>query len=101
MLLNTIGKSPLGFATPYTLIRWHKLNLYTTDGNFQIDNNLVENSIRTMASGRKNNLFAGSHQAAEKSSKFYSFFEKCKRVNVTLFKWLKYVLENINDCKVK
>ncbi|EHO13004.1 hypothetical protein HMPREF9714_01121 [Myroides odoratimimus CCUG 12901] len=30
----------------------------------QIDNNLVENVIRPVAIGRKNYLFAGSHDAA-------------------------------------
>jgi transposase len=101
MLLTTVPKSPLGMAIQYTLARWHKLNIYTTDGNLQIDNNLVENSIRPIAIGRKNYLFAGSHQAAEKSAMFYSFFETCKRVNVNPYEWLKYVLENINDWKVK
>ncbi len=41
-------------ALQYTLARWDKLNVYTQDGNLRIDNNLVENSIRPVAIGRKN-----------------------------------------------
>jgi hypothetical protein len=35
--------------------------------------NLVENSIRSLALGRKNYLFAGSHEAAKDIAMFYSF----------------------------
>jgi hypothetical protein len=34
----------------------------------QIDNNLIENSIRPVALGRKNYLFAGSHEAAQQAA---------------------------------
>jgi hypothetical protein len=33
---------------------------YLNDGMLEIDNNLAENSIRPIALGRKNYLFAGS-----------------------------------------
>ena len=36
--------------------------------------NLVENSVRPVALGRKNYLFAGSHEAAQKAAMMYSFF---------------------------
>ena len=49
----------------YTRPRWKGLSAYTKHGQIEIDNNLVENSIRPLAIGRKNYLFAGSHQAAE------------------------------------
>ena len=52
-LFNSLPKSPLGMALQYTLARWQKLCIYTRDGNLRIDNNLVENSIRPVAIGRK------------------------------------------------
>ncbi len=64
-LTNSLPKSPLGIALQYTLAQWVKLKVYTTDGNLRIDNNLVENSIRPVAIGRKNYLFAANHQAAQ------------------------------------
>jgi transposase len=100
MLNTTTPKSPLGMALQYTLKRWSKLNTYTNDGNLTIDNNLVENSIRPIAIGRKNYLFAGSEQAAENSAMLYSFFATCKLYNVNPIEWLTYVLDNINDCKM-
>ena len=77
-LANSLPKSPLGQALQYTLARWDKLNVYTEDGNLRIDNNLVENSIRPVAIGRKNYLFAGNHEAAQRSAMLYSLFATCK-----------------------
>jgi transposase len=72
---------------------------YIKDGNLNIDNNLVENAIRPLAIGRKNYLFAGSHESAKNIAMYYSFFATCKKNNVNPTKWLSYVLENINDTK--
>ena len=61
----------------------------------EIDNNLVENAIRPVAQGRKNYLFAGSHQAAQRAAMIYSFFAICKKHGVNPYQWLKHTLENI------
>lgn len=99
-LLNSLPKSPLGMALQYTLARWGKLNVYVQDGNLRIDNNLVENSIRPVAIGRKNYLFAGNHEAAVRSAMLYSLFATCKLHQVNPIEWLTYVFENINDHKI-
>jgi transposase len=99
-LTSSLPKSPLGMALQYTLARWDKLNVYTLDGNLRIDNNLVENSIRPVAIGRKNYLFAGNHEAAQRSAMLYSLFATCKLHNVNPIEWLTYVFENINDHKI-
>ena len=57
----TLPKSAIGGAIAYTLTLWPRLIRYIEDGRFQIDNNLIENSIRPVTLGRKNYLFAGSH----------------------------------------
>lgn len=72
---------------------------YLKDGNLEIDNNLIENAIRPLALGRKNYLFAGSHDGAQNIAMFYSFFGTCKKHNIDPQKWLKYVIEHINDTK--
>ena len=99
-LFNSLPKSPLGMALQYTLARWQKLCIYTRDGNLRIDNNLVENSIRPVAIGRKNYLFAGNHEAATRSAMLYSLFATCKLHNINPIQWLTYVFENINDHKI-
>ena len=92
---TTLPKSPIGKAMRYSQDRWDALSAYLYDGMLEIDNNLVENAIRPVALGRKNYLFAGSHQAAQRAAMIYSFFAICKKHGVNPFQWLKYTLENI------
>ena len=96
-LTTSLPSSPLGKALHYTLSRWDKLQVFTQEGFLPIDNNLVENSIRPIAIGRKNWLFAGSHEAAQRSAMLYSLFATCKLHNVEPMQWLKEVLSKIKD----
>lgn len=97
---QVLPKSPMGKAIEYVTPLWTSLQNYLHDGNLHIDNNLIENSIRPVALGRKNYLFAGSHNGAKRSAMFYSFFASCKINNINPQRWLQYVLENIADYKV-
>jgi hypothetical protein len=90
-----LPQSAIGQALHYSLQRWDKLCLYATDGNLQIDNNLVENAIRPVAIGRKNYLFAGSHNGARRAAMLYSFLGTCKINDVNPFEWLSHVLSVI------
>ncbi|SFT11728.1 IS66 family transposase [Sphingobacterium wenxiniae] len=92
---NTLPKSQIGKAMAYAYARWDALSAYLYDGNLLIDNNLVENAIRPVALGRKNYLFAGSHEAAQRAAMIYSFFAICKKHEVNPWQWLKHTLENI------
>ncbi|MDX2305571.1 MAG: transposase, partial [Microscillaceae bacterium] len=71
------------------------------DGHLEIDNNLTENAIRPLALGRKNYLFAGSHQAAQRAAILYTFFAICKKHQVNPQAWLKHTLENINQTSIQ
>lgn len=97
MLIKLLAGNPLIKAISYTLKRWEKLCLYTTNGILQIDNNLVENSIRPVALGRKNYLFAGSHERAQDAAMLYSLFATCRLHNVNPEKWLTSLFENIKN----
>lgn len=92
---NTLPKSQIGKAMRYAMERWDKLSAYLQDGNLYIDNNATENAIRPIALGRKNYLFAGTHDAAARAGMIYSFFAICKKHEVNPFQWLKYALQNI------
>jgi len=92
-----LPQSTIGKAIHYSLSRWNKLCLYTTDGKLEIDNNLVENAIRPVAIGRKNYLFAGSHRAAQNAAMLYSFLGTCKLNNINAYNWLEDVLNRIPD----
>ncbi|KAA1242826.1 IS66 family transposase [Aquimarina sp. RZ0] len=97
--LQVLPKSGIGKAISYTLKLWAKLVAYTSDDRYEIDNNRIENTIRPLALGRKNYLFAGSHQAAQKAVMLYSFFGTCKINNVDPYTWLKDILERIPEHK--
>ena len=90
-------KSAIGLAIGYTLTLWPRLIRYIDDGRLQIDNNLIENSIRPVALGRKNYLFAGSHQAAQNAAMIYSLLATCKLNNTEPFSWLTQTLAKIPD----
>ena len=90
-----LPQSAIGQALHYSLQRWDKLMIYTTNGKLQIDNNLVENAIRPVALGRKNYLFAGSHNGARRAAMLYSFLGTCKINNVNPFDWMRDTLEKI------
>jgi len=95
--VQTLPKSPIGKALGYSIGRWNELMIYTTDGKLNIDNNPVENSIRPVAIGRKNYLFAGSHEAAQRSAMLYSLMGTCKLHGINPAIWLKNVLQRINN----
>lgn len=92
---NTLPKSQIGKAMDYAADRWDPLTEYLKDGSLKIDNNSIENAIRPVALGRKNYLFAGSHEAAQRSAMIYSFFAICKKHEVNPYQWLKHTLLNI------
>lgn len=91
-ILEVLPKSPIGKAIAYTLSRWKELTIYVTDGKLNIDNNPVENSIRPIAIGRKNYMFAGSHEAASRSAMLYSLLGTCKLQGINPQEWLKSTL---------
>lgn len=93
---EVLPKSPIGQAISYSLSRWDKLSLYTTDARLQIDNNAVERAIRPIAIGRKNYLFAGSHDGAQREAMVYSLFATCKLHDIDPYAWLKGALERMH-----
>ncbi len=92
-----LPKSAIGQAIAYTLALWPRLTRYIEQGRFNIDNNLTENSIRPVALGRKNYMFAGSHAAAQHAAIVYSLLATCKINNVEPFEWLSKTLSQISD----
>ncbi|MFU8844732.1 MAG: IS66 family transposase, partial [Bacteroidales bacterium] len=44
-------------------------------------------------------LFAGSHDAAQRTAMIYSFLGTCKQHEKNPFLWLRDALTNLPDCK--
>lgn len=96
-IMEVKPKSAIGLALAYTLKLWPRLIRYVEDGRLKIDNNLIENSIRPIALGRKNYLFAGSHESAGQIATIYSLVGTCKIRGIEPEGWLKKVLTVIPD----
>jgi transposase len=92
-----LPKSPMGEAVNYFLGRFNYVARYLQDGQLEIDNNLAENAIRPIAIGRKNYMFAGSHEGARRAAMLYSFLGTCKRNGIEPFTWLRGTLTKIQD----
>ena len=93
-------KSTIGKALEYSMKRWEELSRYISDGILHIDNNLIENEIRPIALGRKNYLFAGSHESAQRIAMIYSLLGTCKAHNVNPQQWLTKVFQELPNRKV-
>ncbi len=93
-------KSAIGKAMTYFVNQWPKLQNVLDHGMLEIDNNLIENKIRPLALGRKNYLFAGSHDGARRIAMMYTFMATCKANEVNPNDWLINVLTKINDTKL-
>lgn len=94
-LVEVLPKSTIGGAIAYTLNLWPRLIRYVENGRYQIDNNLIENAIRPIAIGRRNYLFAGSHDAAQRAAMIYSFVGTCKQLQIDPAIWLENVIERL------
>jgi len=92
--------SNYGKAVKYAMKNWGRLTRYTQNGNWNIDNNRIENTIRRVAMGRHNFLFTGNHEASQRSAMMYSFMATCKIHGVNPQKWLEWVLTRLPDCKM-
>jgi transposase len=92
---KALPKGRMSKALSYTYSLFHRLSRYHLDGRYQIDNNLIENSIRPLAIGRRNYLFCGNHDAAENAAIMYSLLGCCKACDVNPREWLTEVLTRI------
>ena len=79
----------------YTLSQWSTLEVYLQDGRVELDNNLVENTIRPTALGKKNWLFIGDAGAGQRSAIIYTVIESCRRRGLDPLSYLRDVLSRL------
>ncbi len=84
-------------AIRYTLNNQEALMRFLDDGKIEIDNNAAERSMRSIALGRKNWMFAGSDDGGSTAAIFYTIIETAKLNNVNPWLYLKKILEVIQD----
>lgn len=90
-------RSDLAIGIRYALARWTALTRYVDDGRLEIDNNAAERSLRGVALGRKNWLFAGSDQGGHRAANIYSLVETAKLNGVDPQAWLADTIARIAD----
>ena len=79
---NEPPSSDLAKAVAYPLNHWEALTRFVKDGRVSLDNNLCEQQLRDVALGRKNYLFAGSHDAARRTANLYSLTRTCAQYGI-------------------
>ena len=87
--------SLLGRAVQYLLNHQVALTRFLDDGVLPIDNGIVERLHRRPAVGRRNYLFAGSHEGAERAAIAYSILATCHLVGVNPIEYLADVLPRL------
>ena len=96
--LRTLSqKSAMAQAIRYALSRWEALERYSHDGRIEIDNNAAERTLRCVALGRKNFLFAGSDAGGERAAAIYSLLGTAKLNGHNPEAFLREVLARIAD----
>jgi transposase len=96
-LAQVSTKSALAIAIRYALTRWAALVRYRDDGHIDIDNNAAERSLRAVALGRKNYLFAGSDAGGERAAAIYSLIGTAKLNGLDPEAYLREVLACIAE----
>jgi transposase len=91
------GKSTLATAIRYALN--HGLCVFLSD--VEIDTNTIERLHRSIATGRRNALFAGSDAGARSWAIFTSLIQSARLNGLDPFAYLKDVLEQIVSGRVK
>jgi hypothetical protein len=96
-LLMSLPKSQFGQAIQYANNQWEALNIFATDGDLTIDNNLAENALRPIALGRKNWMFLGHESGGETIAVISTLIASCRRHHVDPFAYLKTVIRQLTE----
>jgi hypothetical protein len=93
--------SNLAGAISYTLNHWDGLTVFLGDGRVEVDSNIVERTMRPIALGRRNALFAGSTRGAEAWAILASLINTAKLHELDPQTYLADVLERIVSGRTK
>lgn len=94
---QTLPQADFSKALEYAWGQKSAMLRYLRDGRFEIDNNAMERQMRPIAVGRKNYLFAGSHDGARNAAILYTLINTCRLNKVNPFEYLKDVLVRIHE----
>jgi transposase len=98
---TVLPKSATGKACSYTLALWKKLTCFLDHPQLELSNNLVENSMRPVATGRKNWIHIGSPQAGPRVAAILSVVESCRRLQIPVRHYLANILPGLADMPIQ
>lgn len=92
---SALPQSPIGKAIAYALNQWSRFQPFMTDKRVELSNILIENAIRPVALGRKNYMFKGSHEAAQRGAIIYSIASIAKLHGYDPFTYVEDLLRRL------
>jgi len=92
---TVLPRSKAAQASNYTLALWKKLTLFLEYPQLELSNNLAENSMRPVATGRRNWIHIGSPQAGPRVAAILSVVESCRRLTIPVREYLADVLPGL------
>jgi hypothetical protein len=92
-----IHSSPLAGATNYLLNEFETVKNYLLDARYTLDNNAIERANRYISLNRRNSLFFGSHNGAERSALLFSLACSCRLHNINTFEYFNDILNRVVD----
>ena len=90
-------KTPFARALGYCINQWEALLRYLVDGRLPIDNTACERSLRPIALGRRNYLFAGSETGGRRAATMYTLLGSAALAKLGPWTYLRDVLERVID----
>jgi transposase len=94
-IAKLLPKSLIGQASAYPLRHREALTRYLHDGFLDIDNNAAELTLRHIAIGRKNWLFAGSQNGGRTAAILFTVTSTCHRHHVDAFAYVRDLLQRL------
>ena len=92
---DTLGDLMLK-AVNYLQSFWKQLMAWRNDGNYSIDNNLAERSIRPLTVQRKNSMMFGSEKGVLISTIYHTIIETCKLAGKSPRRFMERFFHEIN-----
>jgi transposase len=94
--INLRAQGQLGRAVGYAVHQRTFVRRCFTDGRFEIDNGHTERVLREPCIGRKNYLFTGSADAAERLAAAYTLVQSCRMLGFPARDYLIDVLTKLD-----
>jgi hypothetical protein len=91
----------LSKACQYALALWNKLTRFLEYPELELSTNLAENSMRSVALGRKNWLHIGHPRAGPKVAAILSVVESCRRLKGTARDYSSAILLGLADLPIR